>query len=273
MPGPPTEAARRRRQALVVLAGITVVVVALVAGLVALLLGVGRDPGPTPLPGTGAAAVDGEGWDLAAQTALATRAMPPFPKSASQPHTLSSDSAGPPLSLPAPGVIAGRYVPGGFPGTVEGAIAQQAALMVAGLAGGDPDTYAAAYTSVALPGAPAAAAARMTGELRVFRSRAGLPATGPIAGMQVTYSPTSALVKGTTDGGRYAVVCVLGELTVQYHGQIASGGIGDCQALRHGPTADGAAEWRVSPGAAAAPGPDLWPGTAEAVAAGFRPLA
>ncbi|MDX6363231.1 MAG: hypothetical protein QOC85_2241, partial [Streptomyces sp.] len=158
-------------------------------------------------------------------------------------------------------------VPGGFPATAEGAAAQQAALMVAGLSGGDPQTYAAAYTSVALPGAPAPDTTAMFTGLQTFRSHARAAPTGPVVGLQVSWTPTSALIKGTTDGGRYAVVCVLGEMTVAANGQIASGGIGDCQALRYVDS-----EWRIAPGAPAAKGPSAWPGTAEAVAAGYRDI-
>ena len=76
----------------------------------------------------------------------------------------------------------------------------------------------------------------------------GFPPTGPIDGLIFTWTPTSALVKGTTDGDRYAVVCVLGELVTGLKGR----------------------RWWISPGAAAAPATLAWPGSAEAVRAGYR---
>jgi hypothetical protein len=261
-----------RRRAMLVLGGIAALIIVLLIGLVAYMLGLGRDtsaPPPVPVPGmsTPPRALDAGGWDIAAETELATRAMPQFPETATMPHPLSTDSAGPPIVLPPPGATQGRWVPGGFPATAEGAAAQQAALMVAGLSGGDPQTYASAYASIALPGAPAPDTTAMFTGLQTFRSHAGAPATGAMARLQVSWTPTSALIKGTTDGGRYAVVCVLGEMTAAGSGQIASAGIGDCQALRY---VNG--EWRIAPGAPAAKGPSAWPGTAEAVAAGYRDL-
>jgi hypothetical protein len=83
----------------------------------------------------------------------------------------------------------------------------------------------------------------------------------------VTYHVTEGLIKGSLDGGRYAVVCVLGELAAGYEGRTISGGVGDCQAMRWTP--DG---WRISPGALAARATSAWPGSADAVKAGYREL-
>lgn len=263
------EAAARRRAGLV-LGGIAALILLVIVAVVAFLLGQGGDPAPVPAPGDPAAqppaASDG-GWDVAAETALATRPMLELPDSASQPHNLSTDTAGPPIELPSPGVTSGRLVAGGFPDTPEGALAQLAALTEAALAGGDPAAYRQAYESVALPGAPAADSTVWFRNLQQLRAGAGLPRTGAVAGLDLRYRTTSGLIKGTTDGGRYAVVCVLGDYTAQYQGRSLSGGFGDCQAFRH---VDG--EWRISPGAAAAKAPSAWPGTAEAVAAGYRDL-
>ena len=79
------------------------------------------------------------------------------------------------------------------------------------------------------------------------------------------WTPASGLIKGSTDRGRYVVACVLGQLDAGAGGRIISTGAGDCQALRydHG-------EWWISPGAAAAPAPLAWPGTAEAAQVGYR---
>lgn len=272
-PGTTSEpAGAARRRALIVLVGGGVVALLLVVGLVWLLLGLGGTPASAPTVSPAPPGAE-PGWDTPAQYELATRPMPTFPESASAPHSLASGSAGPTISLPEPGIVEGRYVPTGFAATAEGAIAQQAALLTAGLAGGDPATYTAAYESLAAPDAPAAARSRMVEQLQTFRARAGLPRSGAVPGLQITYTPTSALVKGSTDGGRYTVVCVLGEMTVQRNGQLTSGGIGDCQALRYfAPSPAEAPDWHIAPGPAAAPSPDLWPGTAEALAAGFRPL-
>lgn len=262
----------RRRRAAVALGAVAAVVLLIVVALIAFLAGrhgttTPATPGPAapgpsgqgaPPPGTG-------GWDVDAETALATAPMLSFPEQVTQPHALTTATAGPPIRLPTPTATAGRLVPGGFPATPEGAVGQLAALTETGLAGGDPTVYAQAYQSVALPGAPAADTTPMFTNLEILRSHAGISATGAVNGLSITYKTTDGLVKGTTDAGRYAVVCVLGELAADYQGQAVSGGFGDCQAMRY---VQG--EWRISPGAPAFKAPSAWPGTPEAVAAGYR---
>jgi hypothetical protein len=100
-----------------------------------------------------------------------------------------------------------------------------------------------------------------------FRAAGGLPDTGPVSTLTVNYEITEGLVKGTTDSGRYAVACVLGDLTVQYQETTVSAGVGDCQAMRWTGTG-----WRISPGVLAAPAPCAWPGSLDAVEAGYREL-
>ena len=269
--GPDLELSRRRRAGLT-LGGFALIAVVVLVALVVWLLGRGLAPDQSipaaPLPPGASvfapAAPDG-GWDVAAETALATAPMVQFPESAAAPHALTTETAGAPLRLPAPTQTAGRTVPGGFPGTPEGAVAQLGALDEVGLAGGDPAGYATAYESAALPGAPAATMTVGYTDLQRFRAGAGLPATGVVPNLTFEFKTVDALVKGTADGGRYAVVCVLGQLTASINGQSVSAGSSDCQAMRY---SDG--DWRISPGAGAAAAPTAWPGTAEAVRAGYR---
>lgn len=242
------------------------VILALAVVLVATAVLAGHHAAPPPPAPVNPPAPD-TGWDVAAETALAAAAMLALPESAALPHALSADSAGPPITLPKPTQTAGRWAPGGFAPTPEGALAQLAALTVAGLAGADPQTYAGAYRSIALPGAPDPQRARLTTDLQRFRARAGLPETGAVAQLSVDYRPVEGQIKGTTDDGRYVVACVLGELTIGADGQSVSGGAGDCQALRYV-----GGNWGISPGAPAAPAPLAWPGSAEAAAAGYREL-
>ena len=164
--------ARSRRRAAMILTVAAVVVLALVVGLVAVLLP--SSPTPAPVPGPPPAAPDagGDGWDLAAQTELATRPMPSLPEGAALPQPLSADSAGPPIRLPSPNSRDG-LVPRGFPPTAEGALAQLAALTAAGLVNADPGAYAAAYTAVAAPGAPAVEATPLHRGLVEIRARSG----------------------------------------------------------------------------------------------------
>lgn len=265
-----------RRRALLVLGGIAVLVVLLLVGLVVFLLGLGgddpaaQDGGQAQPPAAGAppsgSDTDG-GWDVEAQTELATQPMLELAESAALPHALTDEVAGPPITLPSPGASAGTVVPGGFPATEEGAIAQLVELTRIGLEGGDPDGYRLAYEEVAAPGAPPVESTRIYRDLQQVRAGTGLPRSGAVAGLVFTWNPTSALVKGSTDGGRYLVVCVLGELVTGRNGQSLSTGAGNCQAMRRIDD-----QWRISPGAAAAPATLAWPGTAEAVQAGYRDL-
>ncbi len=214
------------------------------------------EPEPTPEPG----------WDVVAQKKLALRPMLRLPGEAAQPHPLSPQ-AGPELWIPEPRKTAGMWIPSGFPGTVEGALAQLKAADEVGLRGGDPAVYDRAYADIALPGAPAVDRTGLHTLLKTFRMRAGIAPGEVKPGLTVNYDVTHGQVKGTTDQGRYAVVCVLGVLTFDYKGQPTSMGVGDCQAMRW--TGE---VWRVSTGTQAAMASSAWPGSAESVQAGYRSL-
>ena len=132
------------------------------------------------------------GWDVAAQTALASRPMPRLPESAAWPHPLHGGDTAAPIVLPMPTSRSGP-VPSGFPGTVEGAIAQLAALTQVGVDGGDPHGYRHAYEAVAASGAPAVETTRLHRDLRRVRATVdGLPPTGPVPGLEFRWTPTSA---------------------------------------------------------------------------------
>ena len=192
------------------------------------------------------------------------RPMPVLPETAAFPHKLSSASAAPPLRLPAAGTRSGP-VPRGYPPTPEGALAQLAALTDTGLVNADPQVYATAYAAVAAPGAPPATDTRLYRDLAGVRAQAGLPPVGAAPEVSFAWTPTSGLIKGSTDGGRYVVACVLGQLDAGANGRVISTGAGDCQALRW---VDG--QWWISPGVATAPAPLAWPGSPEAVQVGYR---
>ena len=226
------------------------------------------NPGPPPPP---AAPADSAGWDLAGEAALATRPMLALPEVASAPQPLAQRPATGSVHLPpATGDIAG--VQAGFPNTAEGAVAALAGLTTQGLRGADPQTYIGAYQAVVAPGAPAADQARLTRLLREIRSSAGIPPTGPVAGLSMGWQPVQAQIKGVLDGGRYVVACVLGEFTANYQGRLVAYGVGDCQALRWiatNLTSGAAGQWLISPGPPAATAPDAWPGSQDSVNAGY----
>ncbi|WP_223208084.1 hypothetical protein [Actinopolyspora erythraea] len=219
-------------------------------------------PSPALTPGKGSGA-----WEVAAQHRLARREMAQLPPAAAHPHAVSTETAGPPISLPAPDSSRGGWIPTGFPATPQGALAQLAALDEAAMRGADPATYARGYHELALTGAPNPETTGLYAVLTSMRDSAGLRPTGSVAGLRADYEITHAQIKGTTDQGRYVVACVLGQFSVTYHGRTVSAGVGDCQALRR---VEG--RWRLSPGPLPAAAPSAWPGSVEAVRAGYRPI-
>ncbi|WP_245633678.1 hypothetical protein [Amycolatopsis jejuensis] len=221
-------------------------------------------PSP-PLPPSAAVGTGRPPGDAA--TTLATRPMTWLPAQAAQPHSQTTRTAGPSITLPAPSLREGRWIPDGFPATPEGALAQLVAFNQAGVSGGDPDTYDRAYAVLALPGAPPVAEAGLHVLLREFRAAAHLDPGEMAEGLVVRYEITHGLIKGSAEDGRYVVACTLGQFTADYHGYGTSVGVGDCQALRWT-----GAGWRISPGARAAYAASAWPGTSEAVDAGYRAL-
>jgi len=271
-----TDRAARRRAGFT-LAGIALALVAVLAVIAGLI--VAHDLGsPRPNPATPAsstAPTSGTAPHVeptspptddtaAAEAALAQRPMLQLPVQAAQPQALTTQTTGSPITIPAPTQTVGRWIPGGFPDTPEGALGQLAALDETAINGGDPQVYATGYRQTSEPGAPAAATTGVYGVLAAMRARAGLAATGPVDGLSVTYQVDAAQIKGTAANG-YAVVCVLGELSIGWQGQMIAAGMGDCQAMTWTGT-----QWQIAPGVLAALAPNAWPGSANAVAAGYR---
>ncbi|WP_226353124.1 hypothetical protein [Pseudonocardia sp. ICBG601] len=269
---PPLVREPNRRRGYAIAAGAGVLATLLLAGLVYTIMGWvgGRDePAPAAAP-----AVEGPpAPEWASEQELSSAPMLLFPNAVSFPHALTAETAGPPITLPPPGRVVGVRVPDSFPATPEGAVAQLAAMTQAGMLGGDPADYARAHDSMTeATDGPRGDGSFLAHQLTSFRKSAGLPARGPKPGMSITWTPAEALVKGTV-GDRFVVVCVLGEFTFDFKGQVVSGGMGDCQAMRRVQAADGTEQWRIARAPHAAQAPSPWPGTAEAVAAGYRAIA
>jgi len=277
-PVTPGSAAIARRRARRSLTGIAAAILILVLGLTAVGWFALRDRPQTinesPSPAPPDTSTGSGGWDLTAEAALATRPMLALPEQASAPQPLAPRPATAGLTLPAPtGEIAG--IPAGFPNTPEGAIAALAAMTTQGLRGADPQTYIHAYQALSAPGAPPADQARLTRLLSDIRSSAGIPPRGAVAGLTMGWHAVQAQIKGTTDDGRFAVVCVLGEFSADYQGRLAAYGVGDCQAMRWittDPATGANGQWLISPGPAAASAPDAWPGSQDSVNAGYQEL-
>ncbi|WP_130295349.1 hypothetical protein [Pseudonocardia sediminis] len=258
-----------------VLGGVGVLALLLVIGLVVSLTGLfASDDSSSPAAGAGSsadtappAAVPAVGSGPQAEAALSAQPMISLPDQAALPHALSTRTAGPAITLPLPQQVAGTLVATGFPATPEGAIGQLSELMQVGMAGGDPQVWAQAYASLAEPGAAPAAQTATGRDLVSLRRAANMAPTGPRTGMTISWTPTGAQVKGTTADGSYTVACVLGELVADYNGRVVNGGWGNCLPMRR---VDG--QWRIASGPTAATAPSAWPGSAEAVAAGWQEI-
>ncbi|WP_034271146.1 hypothetical protein [Haloechinothrix halophila] len=203
----------------------------------------------------------------AEERALAARPMVRLPAQAAQPQAMTTATAGPEIDVPEPRVTAARWIPGGFPPTPEGALGQLKALNETALAAGDPQVYARAYRDMSRAGAPDPDSTGLFSLLTRLRATAELPATGSVSGLSAAFEVNHGQVKGTATDGTYVVVCVLGQFSVDYQGQVVTAGVGDCQAMRWTGIA-----WRIAAGTLAAPAPSAWPGSADAVKAGYREL-
>lgn len=260
-----------QRRALLILGAVTALVLVVVVALIVSLTGVFTDPqrGPESAPAQPAPIGTGDsGSGPQAEAELAARPMLQVPLAAIQPHALSTRTAGPPIVLPAPQQFVATLVPTGFPDTPEGAVAQLVELMKAGLSGGDPQVWAQIYNSLAEPGAQPADRTTTSNDLADLRHGAHLRPTGPSSsGLRMSWTPTSAMVKGSTADGTYVVACALGEFVADNNGRVVSFGWGDCLPMRR--VGD---QWKVASGPTAAIAPSAWPASDEAVAAGWRDI-
>ncbi len=280
---PRTDAPRTRAVTqLAVGALIVVALLFVVAALIAIALNGGGPHSGTPASGppggasphtpgpqtSGAGAPhteSGDGaWDVRAEDAIARTPMVAFSVEATQPHTLSTRTAGAAIALPTATIRTGA-VAQGFPQTPQGALAQLKALDETGMQGLDSAAYDLAWQELALPGAPTSSTVGLVRAASAARRAAGLNATGPVDGLTSTYQVDAGLIKGTADNGKFVVACVLGELSAITPTAARRAGVGDCQGLRW---VDG--RWRISPTALPSAASCAWPGTDEAVTAGYR---
>lgn len=202
-------------------------------------------------------------WDVAAEDVLANRPLPQLPLEAAVPQEVTTARVGERVTLPKASEVDDHGIVRGFPDTPEGALAQLAALDEAAMHGVDPSVVNRVYREFSWPGAPEPALSVLHQTAASLRAHAGLPETGP--SLTAEYSVTHGFIKGVTDGGRFALVCVLGELAAHHQEASAAAGLGDCQAMRFA-----IGQWRISPTARAAEAPNAWPGSAYAVRAGYR---
>jgi hypothetical protein len=205
-----------------------------------------------------------------ARDALAARPMPHVDDSASHPSTITATSPGAPIALPTATRVGPDGVPTGYPHTVEGALAQLAAIDQVAVQSVSVGTARYLIDHWALPGGPTGSTWSGVQVLESLLTDAASSSTGQLA---IVLTPLMGEVKGTV-GPDFVIPCVDFELDLTV-AQTARGAVADCQRVvwqpdRNAGPAGG--RWMVGPGAEPATPPSVWPDTDVAISVGYRDL-
>jgi hypothetical protein len=161
-------------------------------------------------------------------------------------------------------------VPTGYPHTVEGAMAQLAAIDQVAMQSGSVGTARDLIDHWALPGGPTGSTWSGVQALESLLTDAASSSTGQLA---IVLTPLMGEVKGSV-GPDFVIPCVDFELDVTV-AQTARGAVADCQRMVWQPaTSAGPAggRWMVGPGSEPATPPSVWPDTEVAISVGYRDL-
>ncbi|WP_348519325.1 hypothetical protein [Blastococcus sp. TF02-09] len=199
-----------------------------------------------------------------ARDALAARRMPAVPESASRPAPLSNRDSGPPIVLPRATHTGPAGVPTGFPHTLEGAMAQLAAIDQAALESGSLSGARDVIVAWAMPGGPTTTSWSGVRAMSTLLTAAGLSGGGSQQ-LAIVLTPRMGQFKGSA-GPDFVVPCVNFELDVTLL-QTARGATADCQRMVWHRD-----RWMIGPGDEPAQPPSVWPGTDLAIDVGYREL-
>jgi len=266
---------------LALLAATTAVVMLLLTGLVLVVIdAVGTSTGGTPASGSstrGAPQQDGGDMvgqaivgdvsgagEVAARDQLAAYLMVTVPESASHPAPVSLTDPGPPIILPSSTLTGPAGVPGGFPHTPKGALAQLAAIDQTALSSGSLVGVRAVIADWGLPGGPTTSSWSGVQAMARLLTAAGLSGGGSPQ-LAVIATPLMGLIKGTV-GTDFVVPCIDLELDITLT-STARGAVGDCQRMLWQ-----AGRWWIGPGPEPAVAPSVWPDSDLAVKVGYRDL-
>lgn len=198
--------------------------------------------------------------------ALAARPMLDLPVSATKPQPLVTATAGPPIRIPRATqtvVPGGPPVATGFPQTPAGALAQLAAIEEAALSTTDLERVAEVHRWAVAPGAvPLEQWSPYRGISALVRS---IGDAGDVRSTTATFQVVQGQIKGSV-GTDYVVACVLGEFTASLT-ITERAGVGDCHRMVWT-----SGRWWIGAGNQPAKAPSAWPGSADAVRAGWREL-
>jgi len=205
-----------------------------------------------------------------AQDALAARPMPQVDDSASHPSPVTATSPGALIAVPPATRVGPDGVPTGYPHTVEGALAQLAAIDQVAMQSGSVGTARDLIDHWAIPGGPTGSTWSGVQVLQSLLTDAASSSTGQLA---IVLTPLMGEVKGTV-GPDFVIPCVDFELDVTV-AQTARGAVADCQRMVWQPDANAGpagGRWMVGPGAEPATPPSVWPDTDVAISVGYRDL-
>lgn len=255
-----------RQRLLAILAGVAVVAVVLLGGLVyavyLVISGIGDDEtsgvadGVTADPNTSSVAQGRTHRDE-----IASAPMLDVPDDAMYPAQ-SVEKSAPAIEIPSGTQPGPAMVMTGFPHTAEGAIGQLAQIDVAVLQQMSTHTAHEVYRTWALPGGVGAERWPITASVEAFLSAADMGEVKD-ADSEVTITPAAALVKGT-DGPDWVTACVLFKVSAVYR-QESQVAFGHCERMQWV-----GGRWMIAPGTPPAPAPSTWPGTELAAEAGWR---
>jgi len=260
---------RRRLQR--TLAGVTALVVVLLAGLAyAVQAALTADPQTAAAQpassGPVVVAVEDLPDSAARRDAIAAAPMLAVPPDAARGGTPAQEPAEP-IAIPAAGRVGPANVPTGYPRTPEGAVGQLAAITAATLQSLSLDDAAGIYAAWSEPGAPPASEWTLMRNLRSFLgSDAAAHLTDP--GTALVATPVGAQVKGV-DGDTWTLACVLMDVEARVVTS-ARMGYGHCARMHWSTDAAAGGRWVIAAGVEPAAAPSTWPGTELAKDAGWR---
>lgn len=265
-----------RARGWVALAGVVILTVSILWGLLifiwSVLAGTGPDSGtggrPATLPRATASSPQSKSSRSAAEASLeaakdvlAAKPMLQVGPAEALPQPIADSTESAPLLVPEATRTTGP-IQTGYPRTPQGAVAQLAAIDAWALRDLNPANPRRAHQWGSLPGA--VPLRQWTPQVAVSTILAAAGTPNGSSELSSTWTLTHAQVKGVLDDGNFVVACVLGEFAANYRSLVRAG-IGDCQRMvwHRG-------RWRIGPGAQPAFAPSTWPGSADCVRAGWR---